>query len=163
MKWISQWNPNAVLLIERWDNYARDPAAFDRKLRELISALAPHTQNIILFSQVPVLRIGQTVNLREFVTWYARLFGHLPEIQPDANEKIRKSSIATLENVESESSKVRLVRADRPFYMSDGSVRYYSGRNFYYADDNHLTDAGADVLRDIFAKAIAATHMASPH
>ena len=29
-KWISEWKPDAVLVIDRWDNYDSAPAEFDR-------------------------------------------------------------------------------------------------------------------------------------
>jgi peptidoglycan/LPS O-acetylase OafA/YrhL len=158
-KWLSEWNPAAVLVIDRWDDYAGDHAGFNRQLRELVGELAPHTRNIIMFSQVPVLRLGSTVNLREFVTWYFKIFGRLPKIAPDANEPLRMSSIATMEAVARDFPKVKLLRVDPLFYMEDGSVRFSSGRSFFYADDNHLSDAGAELLRDICTRAILATQI----
>jgi peptidoglycan/LPS O-acetylase OafA/YrhL len=155
-KWLSEWNPDAVFVIERWDKYAGDRADFDRNLRQLVGELAPHTRNIIVFSQVPALRPGQTVNLREFVTWYLRSSGRLPKITPDANEPIRKSSVATLEAVARDFPNVQVLRTDPPFYMEDGSVRFSSGRSFFYADDDHLSQAGAEQLRPLFTQAILA-------
>ena len=155
-KWISEWNPDAVLVIERWDEFAGDRADFNRRLRELVGELAPHTRNIILFSQVPVLRIGEKVNLREFVTWYLKTFGRLPEITPDSNELTRKASITAIEDLKRDFPGVQLLRVDSPFYMEDGSVRFSSGRSFFYADNNHLSDAGAELVRTICTRAIVA-------
>lgn len=155
-KWIREWNPDAVLVIDRWDTYAGDRAAFDRKLRELVGELAPHTGRIVLFSQVPVLRLGQNLNLREFVTWHLKTFGRFPKIEPDPNEPIRKSSNQTIEAVARDFSKVQLLRVDSQFYMEDGSVRFSSGRSFFYADDNHLSQAGAEQLRPLITRTIVA-------
>jgi hypothetical protein len=119
--------------------------------------LAPHTQSVILFSQVPVLRLGDRVNLREYVTWYLQSFGRLPKITPDASEPIRKASIATIEAVARDFPEVQLVRVDPLFYLEDGSVRFSSGRSFLYADADHLSDAGAELLRQICTRAIVAT------
>jgi hypothetical protein len=32
---------------------------------------------------------------------------------------------------------------DKFLYNVDGSVRYFDGRKFFYADDDHLSEAGA--------------------
>jgi hypothetical protein len=48
-----------------------------------------------------------------------------------------------------------VLRPDRLFYRPDGSVRYAEGRNFFYADDDHLAEAGSELARPIFAPAIA--------
>jgi len=158
-KWLSEWNPDAVIVIERWDGFAGDRADFNRKLRELVGEVAPHTRNVILFSQVPVLRLGEKVNLREFATWYLKTFGRLPKIVPDANEPTRKSSITTIEALTDDFPKVQLLRVDQQFYLEDGSVRFSSGRSFLYADDNHLSDAGAELVRAICTRAILATQL----
>ena len=153
-RWINEWNPDAVLVMDRWDALDTEPADFNRKLREFIGELAPHTGSVIVFSQVPVLRLGQSINLREYVTWYLKKFGHLPTIAPDAKEPIRKASIRTIEAVARDFPKVHLFRADTLFYLDDGSVRYSSGRSFLYIDDNHLSDAGADLVREMCRRAI---------
>lgn len=155
-KWIREWNPDAVLVVERWDTYAADRAAFDRRLRELVGELSPHTGRIVLFSQAPVLRVGPNLNLREFVTWHLKTFGRLPKIEPDDNEAIRKSSNIIIEAVARDFPKVQLLRVDPQFYMEDGSVRYSSGRSFFYADNHHLTQAGAEQVRPLIATTIVA-------
>jgi hypothetical protein len=130
-KWLREWHPDAVIVIERWDYYADNRPAFDRNLRELVGELAPHTGMIILLSQVPVLKVDKNFNLREFVTWRLKHFGQLPRIEPDSNEPIRKSANITIENVARDFPKVHLLRVDPPFYMEDGSVRFSSGAQFF--------------------------------
>ena len=155
-KWISEWNPDAVLVIDRWDEYAGKPAEFSQKLHALFGELAPHTRNVIVFSQVPALRLGENVNLREYVTWHLRTVGRFPTIAPDPKEAIRQSSIATIGDVARDFPNVQLLRVDQPFYTEDGSVSYSSGRSFLYADDDHLSEAGAEWVREICERAIVA-------
>src|ERR1019366_8821539 len=116
--------------------------------------LAPHTGSVILFSQVPVLHLGESMNLREYVTWYLKKFGQLPTIAPDAKEPLRKSSITIMEAVAHDFPKVHLLRVDTLFYGDDDSVRYSTGRSFLYIDDNHLSEVGADLSRDMCRRAI---------
>jgi hypothetical protein len=154
-KWISEWKPEAVLVVDRWDSY--EPDELRGKLHGLVSELATRTPSIILVSQVPALRLDDRYNLREYVTWYFQRFGELPRIAPDEKEAIRKASVATFQAIAQEFPEVRLVRADQLLYAEDGSIRYACGRNFLYADGDHLDDAGAELLRGAFTRAITAT------
>jgi peptidoglycan/LPS O-acetylase OafA/YrhL len=155
-KWVSQWNPDAVLVMDRWDSYADAPAEFNQNLWKLAGELSPHTRNVIVFSQVPVLRLGEHENLREYVTWSLRATGHLPKIAPDPLESFRKSSIATIGALTRDFPNVHMLRVERPFYMDDGSVRFSAGRDFLYADDDHLSEAGVQLVRGTCTQAIAA-------
>jgi peptidoglycan/LPS O-acetylase OafA/YrhL len=155
-KWVSQWNPDAILVMDRWDSYADAPAGFNQKLWKLAGELSPHSRNVILFSQVPVLRLGETENLREYVAWCLRTTGHLPKIAPDPLEPFRRTSIATIAALTHDFPNVHLLRVERPFYMDDGSVRFFAGRKFFYTDDDHLSEAGTEMVRGICTQAIAA-------
>jgi peptidoglycan/LPS O-acetylase OafA/YrhL len=155
-KWIRDWNPDAVLVIDRWDQYAGKPADFRQKLQGLFEEIAPHAGNVIVFSQVPVLRLGESVNLREYVSWHLRTVGQFPQMAPDTKESIRQSSMAAIGDVARDFPNVRLLRVDQPFYTEDGSVSYSSGRSFLYADDDHLSEAGAEWVREICERAIVA-------
>ncbi|HEY4232075.1 MAG TPA: acyltransferase family protein [Lacipirellulaceae bacterium] len=155
-KWISQWKPDAVLMIDRWDNYDSAPQEFSRMLRELVGELSSHARHVICFSQVPVLPVGETINLREYVVWKMRSNGSIPRITEDIKEPFRRSALAIIDAVARDFPKLQLLRVDQPFYADDGTVRYASGRTFFYADDNHLSDAGAEQLREVCTRAIAA-------
>ncbi|MBK9964021.1 MAG: hypothetical protein IPP07_03600 [Holophagales bacterium] len=50
---------------------------------------------------------------------------------------------------------VELLRVDDAFCLPDGTVRYAEGRKFFYADDDHLSQAGAEVVESRLAAAIA--------
>jgi hypothetical protein len=73
-------------------------------------------------------------------------------------ERLRKQSVATAAAVAAAFPNLRVLRADLPFYQEDGSIRYASGRTFFYADDDHLSDMGTEVVRGLFQSAIAEVH-----
>lgn len=155
IKWIAEWRPDVVIAIDKWDLYQRDKGAeLDRNLQRLFQHLAVNAKNIILFSQIPALRLGDSLNLREYVAWYLRTFGRLPKIQPDSYEAFRRTLTPRFDNAASQFRNIQLLRVDQPFYLPDGSVRFAEGRKFYYADDDHLTDAGTELLRDLCRQAI---------
>lgn len=154
-KWIHDWRPDVVIAIDKWDLYQRNQGAeLNHRLHRLFLEVAPDAKNVIVLSQVPALRLGDNVNLREYAAWYLRTFGRLPKIQPDAFEGFRKSLPARFESAASQFRNVQLLRVDQPFYFEDGSIRFAEGRKFYYADDDHLTDAGAELLRELCRQAI---------
>jgi peptidoglycan/LPS O-acetylase OafA/YrhL len=153
-RWIAAWRPDVLIVVDRWDQY---PTTLDTKLRELLGELAPYARHVIVPGQIPALRIGETVNLRDYVTWRLRSSPLLPEIGPDPLEPIRQASLATIAGVARDFPSVELLRVDQPFYNDDGSIRFADGRHFLYADDDHLSDAGAALLRETWQRAIAAS------
>jgi peptidoglycan/LPS O-acetylase OafA/YrhL len=155
INWITAWRPDILLVIDRWDENAATPAAFEQKLRNLLDVFSPKVGRIVLFAQVPVLEFGDDVNAREFVTRsYARQ-GRFPTIPPDSHERFRRSSAELMESMSRQFPNVSVLRVDSLYYQSDHTVRYYDGRNFLYADADHLTDAGADSAHDLVFRAIA--------
>lgn len=83
-----------------------------------------------------------------------RKSNNLPLLYPDLNEPLRKEAVAVAEAETASFPNLSVLRADRPFYKEDGSIRYASGRGFYYADGDHLSEIGAEVLRGIFQSAL---------
>ena len=155
-KWLDEWHPDVIVVADRWDRHFEKPGQFERELRGLAAELAPRAKHVILLSQVPVLRLGAHENLREYVTWWLRRTGSLPAIGADSQEPQRRAADATMAAVAREFPNLQVLRADQPFEKDDGSVRYSQGRKFFYADDNHLSDAGAEVVRDLCTRAIMA-------
>jgi peptidoglycan/LPS O-acetylase OafA/YrhL len=155
-RWVHEWKPDVVIVADRWDSYAREPAAFERMLRELVGGLNGYARHVILFSQPPVLRVGEALNLRELVNWRYRALGAYPSIAPDANEPFRRSTIGTFAALAKDYPTLRVLRADAPFYLKDGTVRYCFGRSFFYVDDDHLSDDGSEQLHEACADALAA-------
>ena len=153
-KWLREWRPDAVLLIDRWDRHFERPGQFESELRGMARELSLYTKHVIVFAQVPALRVGEQENLREYVTWYFRKNGVLPRITEDLGEGLRKSSIAAIDSVARDFPRVQVLRVDEPFYNPDGSVRYSAGRKFLYVDDDHLSDAGTELVREMCTRAI---------
>lgn len=58
---------------------------------------------------------------------------------------------------------LELLRVDDAFTLPDGSVRYAEGRRFYYADDDHLAQAGAEHVSARLATLLAGNREAAPH
>lgn len=152
--WLQKWRPQAVFLIDRWDNHMGPKEDFDGELRSFLSEISPLTGRILFVAQVPVAITGELVNLREFVSWRSHWGNDWPRIQPDQNDGLRQKANAVAEAAMLQFPKVMVLRPDRLFYESDGSIRWASGRTFYYADDDHLSDAGTEVVRSLFLSAL---------
>ena len=157
LHFLRTWRPTAAIVIDRWDARFASTHGFESQLRALLDTLRPLTPHVIFATQVPVLERGEKDNLREVV---AELMKQpqlgLPRLAPDPAEPLRLRAAATAEALARERPDLRVLRPDRFFYRPDGSVRYAEGRHFYYADDDHLSDVGAEQARAIFTQAIAA-------
>lgn len=153
--WIAEWRPSAVLVIDKWDSSAPDDHEVSERMNNLLAELLPHSRRVVVFTQPPVLRIGENVNLREYVGWYASRFGRLPRIDPDENERVRQRVASAIESIARPAdARIRPLRIDGLFYKGDGSVRYADGRRFLYADDDHLSESGVEVARGLITDAI---------
>jgi peptidoglycan/LPS O-acetylase OafA/YrhL len=158
-KWLREWHPEAVFVIDAWGwNNQHD---FDVKLRSFLGEVSPLAGRVIFVAQVPVLEGGNQFNLRELITRRMSTENGLPRLEPNSGECARKQAVAVAEAARADFPNLRVLRADLPFYQEDGSIRYASGRTFFYADDNHLTDIGTEVVRGLFQSAIAEAHSGS--
>ena len=157
--WLRTWRPEAIIIVDRWDQRAR--RGFVSRFREFLAEVSPLAGRVLFVAQVPVIAHAEHVNLRELALWRASADGTLPRLEADQGDEARRKVVAVGEAEAKVFRKLRVLRADLPFYREDGSVRYAEGRDFYYADDDHLTDEGADVVRTLFAKAIAEAHRAA--
>lgn len=157
--WLRTWRPEAIVVVDRWDQRAR--RGFGSRLREFLAEVSPLAGRVLFVAQIPVIAHAEHVNLRELALWRANADGMLPRLEADKEDEARRKVAAVAEAETKTFPKLRVLRADLPFYRDDGSVRYAEGRDFYYADDDHLTDEGADVVRTLFAKAIAEAHRAA--
>ena len=154
--WLRQWHPSVVLVIDRWDLRTGAGQDFASDLKAFLAEVAPWTDRVLFMSQVPVLQGGDFFNLRELVTWRSGRSGPPPRLMPDQNEPLRQAATAMAEAAMASHPELRVLRADRPFYNPDGSVRYYSARSFFYTNTDHLADAGAEVNRAMVSQAIHA-------
>jgi hypothetical protein len=152
--WLRKWQPDVLVVIDRWDGVIHSPSDFEGQLRAFLAEVGLSVRHVIIFAQVPVLTIGDSVNLREFATWRYQRTGKLPTIMPDHNEPLRNQAIQIITSVARETPKVTLLRVDTPFYNEDGSVRWSNGRNSLYTNCDHLSDAGAEMVHEMCAGAI---------
>jgi peptidoglycan/LPS O-acetylase OafA/YrhL len=160
-EWLRKWQPNAVFVIDRWDGRFSTPQGFDKELRSLLTEVSPVAGRVIFVSQVPVIRDGDQANLRELATWHMKHNNSLPLFYPDLKEPVRKQAVSIAEADTACFSNLRVLRADLPFYRGDGSIQYESGRAFFYADGDHLSEMGAEVVRGLFKSAITEANLGS--
>ena len=162
-KFLLEWHPDVVFLIDRWDGGGTAQQDLDKELHSLLTEVSPKAGHVIFVSQIPAIRGGDLYNLRELVSWRMGKSNNLPLLYPDLNEPLRKEAVAVAEAETASFPNLSVLRADRPFYKEDGSIRYASGRGFYYADGDHLSEIGAEVLRGIFQSALIEAMPGSSH
>lgn len=143
LAWIRSWHPEAVVVVDRWDRYAGHPGRLRQRLEALLTALEPHTDKVVLVGQVPVLRVGEQLNLREFATWRMARSGAPPTCFPDLAEADRQILHGVIRTTVASRPKVRFLEVEGLFRMPDGSVRWREGNQVLFADDDHLSEAGA--------------------
>jgi hypothetical protein len=152
------WRPRAVFVIDRWDlRVDENGIPFDHELREFLREVSPWTETVFFVAQAPAIDSSRLAgfNLREWAAWRMDAGGALPRLFPDGNENKRTLAVAAAEAEESEFPNLHVLRPDLAFYRSDGSILWASGRTVYYADTDHLSEAGAEIVEGLFASAIA--------
>jgi peptidoglycan/LPS O-acetylase OafA/YrhL len=154
LRLLRTWSPRALLVIDRWDGYGGREAAFEQELRTFLATVSPLAGTVVLVAQVPAVAGGDAVNLRELVAWKAARSSAPPRLVTGRDEAARVRSAEILEKVAGEFANVRVLRPDRIFLASDGTVRWGEGRTFYYADDDHLSEAGAQLARPLLEGAL---------
>lgn len=154
LRWLASWRPQVLVVADRWELRAEGPDELEKRMGEFLDAVAPFVGRILLVSHVPVCSVGESVNLREYVSWRVSLDGRFPRIPVDSGEVRRLRMLERMEQMAGRRPNVEVLRIDRPFLEADGTVRYRDGRRFLYADDDHLSQAGADELRGIFREAL---------
>jgi hypothetical protein len=154
-RWLQTWRPQAVFVIDRWDLYVDGSDRFEVALRTFLRELSPLTKRLFFVSQIPVVADGgDDVNLRELMAWRMQHSNSLPQIFPDAKQPERKRAITIATAAMPEFPNMSILRPDLTFLKEDNSVRWMSGRTVYYADDDHLADAGTELVRGLFENAI---------
>lgn len=154
-RFLRQWKPDLVFLIDRWD-LSLSPELAEARMREFIGIAGKEMRLVTFVAQVPAHKGGNDVNLRELVS--SRIGGPtdpLPLFFPDEKDSLRKAIASRMETLQKELPQLRIMRPDLLFRQSDGSILYADGRTFLYMDDDHLCDAGAERVRGMFADLIA--------
>ncbi len=145
-----------VFVIDRWDLRVTNSQDFHEDLRSFLREVSPLTKEVFFVAQIPIADTGgDGVNIRELMSWRMRQGDSVPRVFPDRNEQKRKQATGTAMAAMAEFPNLRVLRPDLAFYLEDSSIRWASRRTVYYTDDNHLSDAGAEIVRGIFEKAIA--------
>ena len=162
-KYLREWRPAAVFVIDRWDAQTGSVQKFTVQLRAFLSDVGPVAGRVYLVTQVPAHRGGEGVNLRDKVVAAMGKGTELPPSLPDAQEGLRQQIAEAAEAMAADYKNLSVLRADLPFYTADGFIRYAEGRNFFYADNNHLSDVGSNVVRPLFQQAIAGVEQAGQH
>ena len=156
-KWVATWHPDAVLVIDRWDRQSDDLVKFRSDLRSFLKDVAPLSKHIILVDQAPVLQIGNAVTPLEYASWRLNGKGSLPRIWPDLKDPVRHEISSILEEAASRLPGARFLSISPSYYLPDGSIRYFQGRDFLYVDGDHLSDAGAAIVSTQFATILRET------
>ena len=145
-RWIAAWKPDVLIVVDRWDHY---PATLDGSWLALRQRLRLPRDSPWPGSVAAHRRDG--ANLRDYVTW--------PWIRRRSCQSSARCARADPAGVTDRLSPPRrdfprwsLFRVDQPFYNEDGSIRFADGRRFLYADDDHLSDAGASLVRETWRR-----------
>ena len=150
--WLRTWRPKVLFVVDRWD--ARSPEgatpALERDLADFLEEVCPLVGTVVLVTQVPVLRVGESENVRAWVHWRRGHSEALPRLMPDSRDPGRRQSARILRRMQERFANVRVLDAAARFQREDGSVRYAEGRRFFYTDDDHLNDTGAEEVADLF-------------
>ena len=144
-----------------WAGEAADRVVldYDDRHRRRIAMTGDNGMTFLLDLPAPTeLRGGDALNMRDQVLARMRSKDHLPRLEANAAEAFRRHTISVAEQAAAAFPGLWVLRTDRLFYHDDGSVRYAEGRAFYYADDDHLSDRGAEVARPLLQAAIAEAH-----
>lgn len=150
---LCEWQPKVVFLIDRWDIRITPRENFRAALEQFVAEIAPYTEKMVFVAQVPVSRLGDAINLREFASAGAAQ-GRLPRVAIDRKEKQRRAALEAATEVAELFSTFAILRPDQFFYSADGSLRYADGSRFFYADDDHLTDQGAKYVQGVFEEVL---------
>ncbi len=151
--WLGRWHPDVVFAIDRWDSRPTW-RSFASELGAFVRAVEPLTGRIVVVTQPPALPWPDNFNLREFVLSRRAASGALPSFRPDAKEATRRAVAIDADRAAARDTVLRVLHTEDRFSAPDGTVRYSAGRDFYYLDDDHLTEAGAQLLRPRFAAAL---------
>ncbi len=153
-RFLEKWSPELVILLDRWDSkYTPDKA--ETRMREFLTLIGQQVGTVAFVAQVPAHIGGNYVNLREVVSSHVKsAMDPLPPLFPDRKDGLRKQIAERMETLRSEFPQLSVVRPDLKFYRSDGSILYAEGRSFFYMDEDHLSDAGAARVRDLFGELI---------
>jgi lysophospholipase L1-like esterase len=150
---IRKWRPPVVVVADRWDGMA-DREQFERRLAEMLELVKDAGGRLVFVAQVPVIGVGDSVNLREIASSALRDGQGLPSLLTDERQSIRNDALEIAERISRSEPALIVIRTDDLLMDDGGAIRYLDGRRFRYIDDDHLSEAGADVVRPRLEAAI---------
>ena len=153
---LQTWHPDVVVVMHRWDTYHDALPQLAQSLEALLTTLQPLTRQVVLVAQVPVLGVPEDQNLREVLALRMTSATAPPLVLPDAHNAARLAANALLEDVARRHPGVEVVHPEPLFTLPDGHVRWLDGRTVLYADDDHLSDAGAAQVRALLEPVLRA-------
>ena len=151
---IRRWNPAFVFCINRWDARVPGEDEFATQLEALTTLVHDRGGRVVFVGQVPALPFGPRVNLREWASESLEREGTLSPVWPDRGAGARALATSVASRVADRDPRLIVIDPMPVFVQADGSVRYVEGRQFLYTDHNHLSEAGAELVRPIFAAAL---------
>jgi hypothetical protein len=166
MKWIKEWNPDVLFLIDRWDRmYSWDKGdltSFKKQFEAFLEMMKPFKTKVVFVAQVPVSPHGELLNFRALTDFLTKPDGTPPVLhEPAYFQNASKAMREVVEDVAKRHPNLMFLRADLCFLHPDGSLRYFSGDKFFYFDEDHLSDAGAQEMRPVFEQVFSPSQAAS--
>jgi hypothetical protein len=160
MRFLKEWRPDVLFLIERWDRWyvwnKGNTAPFEQQFETFLEEMRPLGTKVIFVTQAPVSPVGDRMNFRALASFLQKSDGRLPVFYPEAWAVPAHASIhAAAERVAAKNPNLLIIRPHLLFLNANGSLRYADGRKFFYLDDDHLTDAGAEEALPLFEKVVA--------
>lgn len=150
---LASWRPAAVFVFDRWELRATGPD-FEARLDELITAAATNADQVWFVLSPPMLPVPDSLNLREHVDAWRQRVGSLPVLAPVDFAAARARAEAALAAAQRRHANVNVIPVDDLFLRQDGTVRYLDGDAFLFADDDHLSERGAQRVRRRLAEAL---------
>lgn len=153
LEWLRDWRPKTLLLADEWQHYGEEELL--GHLSELLEETRSFQTRIIFVGQIPTLKFGENENLRSLVTFLSREEKTLPSIGQNAERKTqRMRTNVAVEKLAKNNPRLQVITMDELFLKPDGTVHYAEGRVFFYADDNHLCETGAQHVRPLLENSI---------
>lgn len=149
---IRKWRPRLVFCCNRWDVRDSGGERFERQLAELVALVRAHDGETVFVGQCPVLPVGERRNLREWASTSLDRDGVAAVVGEDDRSERRALLLARVGRLAREMPGLIVIDPRETFLRDDGSIRYLEGRRFLYIDDDHLSEAGAQMVRPLFAE-----------
>lgn len=148
---LKKWQPDLLLLMDRWD--FREPEEHARRMEQLLMEVTRLSKQVCIVNQIPVLDVSRD-NLRAMTAWSIDTELGAPRFYPDSKEERRHAIHSFNHNLISRFPNVKCINPGSQLYQTDGSVKYYDHKTFYYINEDHLSQEGAEIFTSVLENAI---------